>query len=139
MRYLGVDYGERRTGLALSDPEGRVAYTLKVLTHWSPSDQLAEVLREARSSGSAAVVVGRPLSLAGEEGPAARKVQRFAGRLSSQGVRVVLLDERLTTRQAKNALQTAGVGERAQRSVVDQVAATLILQSYLDHLNASPA
>lgn len=150
MRYLGVDFGERRIGLAVSDPGGTMAFPHSTVTAVGAKEQVAQVVRIAREIGADEVVVGcpvplsgrslsgRPLSgrgLSGQAGPAEKKVQRFAGRLSSERLRVVLWDERFTTVGARSALQEQQVDARGQRAVIDQVAATLILQSYLDHVN----
>jgi putative Holliday junction resolvase len=136
MRYLGVDYGARRIGLAVSDPEGKVAMPHSVVTEENPKAQVAQVAEVARAAGVEAVVVGRPVGLSGEAGPAEKKVHRFAGRLSSLALRVVLWDERFTTHGARHALQQLELDAREQRPVIDQVAATLMLQSYLDHMNS---
>ena len=135
MRFLGVDFGEKRIGLAVSDPEGKVAMPHSVVADATPTDQVDRVAAVARECGADAVVVGRPVGLSGQAGPAEKKVHRFAGRLSSKSLRVVLWDERFTTHGARAALHDQGLDARAQRPVIDQVAATLLLQSYLDHMN----
>jgi putative Holliday junction resolvase len=136
MRYLGVDLGERRTGLAVSDPQGRVALSHSVVTHRSQAEQLRLVYEVVRQIGVDVVVVGRPTGLSGRAGPSDRRAVRFAGRLSNRSIRVILWDERFTTRQAKEVLREGGLDERKGRRVVDQLAATLILQSYLDYINS---
>lgn len=135
MRYLGVDFGERRIGLAVSDPLGTVAMPHSTVTAEGAKEQVAQVVRIAREIGADEVVVGCPKGLSGQAGPAEKKVNRFAGRLSSERLRVVLWDERFTTVGARAALREQDVDARGQRAVIDQVAATLILQSYLDHVN----
>jgi putative Holliday junction resolvase len=137
MRYLGIDPGEKRTGLAISDPAGRIALPHRVLTHTGANEQLEAVLAAAKETEADVIVLGQPRSLSGEEGPAQKKVERFARRLSGRKLKVVLWDERRTTLQASQALHEMGVQAREQRGIVDQVAATLILQSYLDHINSS--
>lgn len=132
MRYMGVDHGERRTGLALSDPDGKVAYPLAVLEHDSSAQQLEMLLEAYDKSGAQAIVLGRPLTLEGLPGPMERKVRRLAGRLTSRSIRVLLFDERYSTRQAAAALAQAGLSVREGRKLVDQVAATLVLQSFLE-------
>ena len=135
MKYLGVDYGEKRIGLAVSDPAGKLAMPHSVVTADSASAQVDRVIAVARDSGVDAIVVGKPVGLNGQPGPAEKKVNRFAGRLSSQSFRVVMWDERFTTHGARVALEEQDMTAREQRPIIDQVAATILLQSYLDHLN----
>lgn len=135
-RYLGVDFGATRIGLAVSDPDGRVALPHSIVDSTSPTEQVERVAQVARENGVDAVVVGRPRGLSGDAGPAEKKVNRFAGRLSSRHLRVVLWDERFTTHGASAALEEQGLTAKEQRPLIDQVAATLILQSYLDHINS---
>lgn len=135
MKYLGVDFGEKRIGLAVSDPDGKLAMPHSVVTVEGAHAQVDRVFEVARECGVDAVVVGRPLSASGQPGPAAKKVDRFAGRLSSKAVRVVLWDERFTTHGARQALESQDMTARDQRKVIDQVAASILLQTYLDHLN----
>jgi putative Holliday junction resolvase len=137
MRYLGIDPGERRTGLAISDPAGRIALPHRVLTHTGASEQLESVLLAVKETEADVIVLGQPRSLSGDEGPAQKKVERLARRLLGRALKVILWDERRTTVQAAAALHEMGVEAREQRGIVDQVAATLILQSYLDHINSS--
>jgi putative Holliday junction resolvase len=132
---LGVDVGSVRVGVAVSDPAGLLATPLTTLARdqarGSDFDRLAELVRE---HAAVAVVVGLPRSLSGGLGPAARIATDYAGRLASriEPVPVQLSDERLTTVQATRTLSDRGVRGRRQRAVVDQAAAVLILQSWLD-------
>ncbi len=133
MRVLAVDPGSRRIGLALSDEEGAVALPLATIERAGEADAARRVAEAARERDAGAVVVGLPLEMDGTEGPAARRARRFADAVAQAvDVPVVLWDERLTTVQAERALQEAGVRGRARRRVVDQAAATVLLQSYLD-------
>ncbi len=133
MRILGIDHGERRVGLALSDEDGRIAQPLSTVPRRDPKvllTDLAEIVREREVSR---IVVGLPLMLDGREGASARRARRFAERLEeTTGVTVELWDERLTTVAAQRALGEAGVKRAGQRAMVDRVAAALLLQSYLD-------
>lgn len=134
---LGVDVGTVRVGLAASDPDGILATPVETLQRdmesGSDSDMsvIAAVVRERQVLE---VVVGLPRSLSGDEGPAARGARGYAtalaGRISPIPVRLV--DERLTTIDAHRGLRESGVPGRAQRAVVDQAAAVLILQAALD-------
>ncbi len=131
---LGVDVGEARVGLAASDPAGLLAHPVATLRrdHEQGSD-LETIAEEVRSRAAVEVVVGLPRSLSGEEGLAARRARDYAGSLQRRlEVPVRLLDERLTTVDAHRNLHRSGVRGRDHRSVVDQAAAVLILQSALD-------
>jgi putative Holliday junction resolvase len=134
MRAIGLDLGTRRIGVALSDRAGTVATPHDVLTRSSDRERdhsrIAELVDEA---GAEVVVVGLPLSLDGSVGPAARGVLDEADELRARvAVGVVTWDERLSTVEAQQRLRAAGVKGRRGRRVVDQVAATVILQSWLD-------
>lgn len=131
---LGIDVGESRVGLAASDPEGILAHPVATLArdHEGLSD-LATIAAEASERRAAAIVVGLPRSLSGEEGLAAERARDYAGALQRcVEVPVRLWDERLTTVDAHRNLRRSGVRGRDQRSVVDQAAAVLILQAALD-------
>jgi len=133
MRALGLDIGEKRIGVAISDPSGSVATPLKVI---ATSDALgdARVLRRFVDDYEVElIVVGLPLSLDGTEGPQAARTRAVAERLvASLSVPVEYFDERLSSTQAKRAMTEAGVSDKAKRGSVDMVAASLFLQSFLD-------
>ena len=134
MRTVGLDLGQRRIGVAVSDSEGRVATPHSVLERSGDvgADHVA-VATIVRDVGAGRVVVGVPRSLDGSTGPAARAVLDEVARLADRvGVPVETHDERLTTVTAERSLRAGGVGRRRRRQVVDQVAATVILQSWLD-------
>lgn len=134
-RILALDLGSRRIGLAVSDPLGIVAQGLPTLIRTSKAKDLAALAQVAAEYEVGRIVVGLPLHLSGEEGPEAAAARRFARDLARHtGLPVVLHDERLTTRQAEAVLRTGGVSSRERARVVDQLAAVLILQSYLDAL-----
>ncbi|RMF80394.1 MAG: Holliday junction resolvase RuvX [Nitrospirae bacterium] len=133
MRVMALDVGERRIGVALSDPLGSFAQphaTVAVAGRRRDVERLAAIAREHQVEE---VVVGLPLHLDGGEGEAARRARRLGGALAAAlGCRVTYWDERLTTVQAERALLEGGVRRRRRKGVVDQVAAALILQAYLD-------
>lgn len=131
---LGVDYGESRVGLAVSDATGAIAMPLEVLDgKGSLEADAAAVADVARREKAEKIVVGLPRRLSGEEGVAAQRAAEFAHLLEvASGLPVVLWDERLTTAMAQRALIAADVSRAGRRSRVDKVAAALILQSYLD-------
>jgi putative Holliday junction resolvase len=132
---LGVDVGSVRIGLAASDPDGILATPIRTLERdlSSGADQVA-IQAVVLERDVLEVVVGLPRSLSGGEGPAAEGARRYATTLAARlsPVPVRLVDERLTTIDAHRQLRDSGVPGRAQRAVVDQAAAVLILQAALD-------
>jgi len=133
VRVLALDVGEKRIGVAVSDPLGIAARGLAVLKRTDLPADLAEIARMAREEGAGLVLVGLPLELGGEEGEASRRVRIFAERVrEATGLEVLLWDERLTTVQADEVLRGRGLGWRERKRVVDRVAAAAILQEYLD-------
>ncbi len=137
---LGVDVGSVRVGLAASDPGGVLATPVETLQrdleHGADQGAIAEVVRVR---DVLEVVVGLPRSLSGREGPAAARARSYATSLAGHvsPIPVRLVDERLTTIDAHRQLRDGGVSGRAQRAVVDQAAAVLILQAALDAEQAS--
>lgn len=129
---LAVDLGSKRVGLALSDPTGTIASPLRTLEA-EPAETLAErLIAVAEEVGAEQLVVGLPLRMSGGEGPeakAARAVAAQLRRLSRRPVRV--LDERLTSVQAERVLLAGGRSRADRKKLSDQVAATLMLQTYL--------
>jgi putative Holliday junction resolvase len=133
-RALGLDLGSRRIGVALSDSAGTVATPYEVVTR--SRDRVRDhalIAALVADAGVEVVVVGLPLSLDGSIGPAARAVLGETDELRARlPVAVMTWDERLSTIEAVRRLRAAGVKGRKGRRVVDQVAATVILQSWLD-------
>lgn len=138
-RRLGVDVGEVRVGVALSDPSGLLASPLVTLDRdrrgRADVDALAALVAEHEV---VEVVVGLPRTLAGRHGPAAQSAQHYAEELATGlgDVPVRLVDERLTTVTAGRVLRERGVRGKRQRAVVDQAAAVEILQGWLDSRRA---
>ena len=131
-RVLGLDLGDARIGVAISDEDRRVAVPLGTLRTGAPQD-LRAVAGLVEEHGITLVVVGHPLSMSGLSGPRASAAEEFAGALRSfLPVPVSLQDERLSTVEAERSLRRAGAGGRERRRVVDQTAATVILQAWLD-------
>ena len=130
MRAVGLDLEERRIGVAVSDRAGTLAVSHGVIERGDDWRAVVEAVHELEAE---CVVVGLPLSLDGSRGPAARKAEADAAALGALlDVPVELVDERLTTVSAHRSLQAAGVRSPARRRVVDQVAATVLLQTWLD-------
>jgi putative Holliday junction resolvase len=133
MRRLGIDLGTVRTGLAVAEPDLQVATPLCTLPHASLREAVQAISQLIARERIEHVVVGLPLRLDGSEGDAARRVRQFAKALAREAkVPVRLWDERLSSVAAQRSLQAQGVRSAEQRRVVDQVAATLLLQSFLD-------
>jgi putative Holliday junction resolvase len=130
---VGLDFGERRIGVAVSDPRGLAAQPLRVIERRSLAEDVSRVKEVVEARKAERIVVGLPLNMNGSIGPAARRARRFASRLARElGLEVIMQDERLSTVEAERAL-LAGNRSRAQRRELrDAVAAALILQSYLD-------
>ena len=129
MRIIGIDFGERRIGVAAADDQLRIALPVETVT--VSADPVDEIARIADEQGAGALVLGLPLSLTGAEGPQAQIVRDAAERLSERlTIPIYLHDERLTTTQA---LRTAPPGGRKGRGDNrDAVAASILLQAYLD-------
>lgn len=132
-RVLGLDMGEKRIGVAVSDPLGITAQGLEVWIRRNRQADLDHLLQVARDYQVTQIVVGLPLHMDGRPGDAASDILEFVGALGETlRVGVIPWDERLTTAAAERVLIQADVSRRRRRQVVDQLAAVLILQSYLD-------
>ena len=133
MPILALDVGERRIGAAISDPSESYALPVRTLERaGGVRDDLSAIVELAREYGATTIVVGDPLRLSGERGPAARKMDEFAANLAKAfDGRVERVDERLTTAQANRTLLAADVSRKRRKGVVDQLAAALILETYL--------
>ncbi len=133
-RVLAVDVGTRRLGVAVSDPTGTVASPLTTLLRRTPAEDAKALAALAGEQAATTVVVGLPVTLAGREGPAAMAVRAWLGELAAllPELDLQLADERLSTVAAERALVGGGMRRRARREVVDQVAASVFLQTWLD-------
>jgi putative Holliday junction resolvase len=130
-RSLGVDFGTKRVGLAVSDPLGLTARPLSVVPRSSVVDEVASLVKELEIG---TIVVGLPTGLSGGEGMSASEARKLADELkTAAGVDVVFVDERFTSRMAEVALVESGMKRRKRRETVDKVAAAIILQDYLDN------
>ena len=129
MRFLGIDFGERRIGLAISDENGRVATPLTVLERSSDAQVIDEIIDLARREEIGHLVVGEPLDAKGRRGSAAERARSFARKLArSSGLAVSLADETLTSKEAARRLGAVG----SRRRALDDVAAQIFLQQVLD-------
>ena len=133
MRTAAIDLGTVRVGLAVADDLGLLAHPRPFLDGRS-AGRLVEVLCQlANDEGIELFLVGLPRQMNGSEGPAARKARRFAKQLQERcSAQVRLVDERLTTREARARLRDSGVSDREARGRIDSAAAAVLLQSWLD-------
>jgi putative Holliday junction resolvase len=138
MKVVGLDIGEKRIGIAVSDELGYTAQGMKVLTRSGLDDDLEEIKDIIATAQASGVVVGLPKNMDGSLGEAAQKVLSFAKKMEeSLSVPVFLWDERWTTAEATRLLIDADLSRSKRRKVVDKLAAVLILQGYLDSLDQS--
>lgn len=132
-RLLGLDYGSRRIGMAVSDPLGITAQPLPPIVRQGDEKDIGAIAAALREHEAAGVVVGLPLHLDGGEGSQARKAIRFAEKIRERlGVPVEMWDERMTTAQAERHLIESGLSRGRRKDVRDSLAAVFILQSNLD-------
>jgi putative Holliday junction resolvase len=137
MRYLALDVGERRIGVALSDETATLATGLDTLTRVGPRKDARAVADLVRRHEAAAVVVGLPLNMDGTAGAQAGKVRAFVDGLKRHiGVPIIERDERLTTVEAHEILRKSGVAWSQRAALLDKVSAVVILQEYLDQRRA---
>lgn len=133
MRILAVDPGSKRIGLALSDPTGTIANPLAVLPHVSRLMDAAAVADQAATHAAGLIVVGQSLDDEGNPSFEGRRAARFAEALRTQAaIPVILWDESFTTRDARLARLQMGASRKRRSGHLDDLAATLLLQSYLD-------
>ncbi len=133
-RYLGLDIGSKRIGVAVSDELGLTAQpVLTLVRKRSPRDDLRSLARLCRRFGCSGIVAGDPVHLSGEASAQTQKARAFAEELAAMtGLPMHLWDERLTSREAHEILYAAGKKRQDHKPLVDQVAAVLILQGFLD-------
>lgn len=133
MRTLGIDFGEKRIGLALSDPEGKMAVPLETLIRTSDREAIELISDIARREGVERLVVGEPRGLDGSRGPAAERARSFARKLQEvTGLPCELTDESLTSVEAEALLRQTGVDPRRHPERIDSLAAQILLQQALD-------
>lgn len=134
MRVMAIDYGDARTGIAFSDATGSIAGETTTLESWNHARLLENLCRLARERQASPLVLGLPLNMDGSEGARAEKSRALAAELEEQGFCVVLQDERRTTVEAHGILSASGKRAKQHRKQVDAVAATLILETYLNRV-----
>ncbi len=129
-RVLGLDYGEARIGIAISDPSQVLATPLETITN--DENSMDRISKIACDNGVTRLVVGYPLNLKGEKAVSAKKVERFIRRLQRLGLEVIRWDERFSTKSALDFLHQAGRKPFKEKDKIDRCAAAIILQGYLD-------
>ncbi len=135
MRAIGLDFGERTIGVAVSDPLGMIAQAVKTIRRKSWQADLEELRKIIEEYEAEQLVVGLPRNMDGTFGPSAGKVQAFVEKLKIFRLPIDTEDERLTTVMAERVLLEGDVSRKRRKEVIDQVAAALILQGYLDRLS----
>lgn len=132
MRILGIDFGERRIGLALSDPEGRLAVPLTTLVRENDRDAVRQIAEIVRREGVETLVLGDPVLVDGSRGAASERVRRFAAKLTREtGITPELISETLTTVAARERLEAAGVDLSRHPERLDATAAQILLEDAL--------
>ena len=135
MRYLGVDYGDVRTGLALSDPSGLLASGIGYIKESGMRHTAIKVAEEARTRGAETIVVGYPKNMDGSEGPRTEVVRAFVELLKAEtDLPILLFDERLSTMEAHRFLSMTDTRGKKRKQVVDTLSAQIILQNALDRM-----
>jgi len=136
MRIMGIDFGDSRIGVAVSDPMGWTAQGLETIERKGPMEQDAERIRQlAEQYGVGRIVIGLPKNMNGTIGPSAEKAIEFGELLARiTGLEVVQWDERLTTVAANRLMHEVGMKTSKKKKAVDRIAAVFILQGYLDSM-----
>lgn len=133
-RTLGIDYGERRIGLAVSDELGLIAHGLPLLERTTLPAVIESIAKIVMERGVVEIVIGLPRNMDGSVGPKAEQVERFARLLRERlKIPVFTWDERLTTVQARRLVPDEALSRKRRRDHINVVAAQLILQGYIDH------
>lgn len=133
MRVIAVDHGVKRIGLATSDPTGTLARPLAVIKHVAREEDARQVLAQAIEHQAELIIVGESFDEEGRPNLAGRRAERFAETLRGSGfIPVLMWDESMSTRDAQAARLASGVKRKKRAAPVDALAATTILQSYLD-------
>jgi len=133
MRAVGLDIGDRRVGIAVSDETGTIASPHGVYLRRSPPEDACYLARLAHDGGAAAIVAGLPLNMDGTEGDQARKTRELAEAVAQEaGLPLHYMDERLTSAEANRAMVEGGLSRRARKRREDALSSVLILQAWLD-------
>ena len=138
MKIMAIDYGDARTGIAVSDPLEMLVGTTDVICAYTPEKTASEIAERVKRFGVETLVMGYPKNMDGSEGPRAELYRAFAKRIEEEtGLSVVLWDERRTTVDAHRILSENNVHGKKRKQTVDAVAASLILEAYLAYRKRS--
>jgi len=136
MRFLGLDYGSKRIGVALSDPDGTMAFPIETIQVKPDGSHFKDIKDIIDAYQVAKLVVGLPYNMDGSLGDRAREVMKWGGQIEAfLGIPVIFWDERLSTSEAHEMLIGINVKGRKRKSIVDKIAASIILKGYLDSEN----
>ena len=136
MRFLGLDIGEKRIGIAVSDELGITAQGVSTLYRGNPQDDIRRLAGIIRHWSGEKIVVGLPRNMNGTCGPQTQKVKEFIEELIVEiPIEIIYWDERLTSVAAERALIEGNVSRKKRKTVIDKIAAVMILQGYLDRVN----
>lgn len=131
-RLIGLDIGDKRIGIAVSDTMRLIASPHSVIIRSDLESDLSQLLKLQKELDADSFIVGLPLNMDGSRGFQCEKVQEFVDNLEAEGVSTILWDERLSTKSAERSMIEAGVRRNKRKMSIDSVAAALILQSYLN-------
>jgi len=132
-RIIGVDLGDVRTGLAVSDALGKMAHGLKTVKPKGASELIGMIRDLCAEYGSNTVVLGNPVNMDGSHGPRSQRAEKFAERLKEEtGFEVILVDERMTTMAASRFMNETDTRGKKRKDTIDTLSAEIILQNYLD-------
>ena len=133
---LGIDLGKKRTGIAVSDINQKIASPLKVIENMKFNEILNILERIVNERNICAIVVGDPINMDGSIGPKSQSSRSFIKNLSKElDIPILLWDERLTTVSAERSLLEADISRKKRQQIIDKIAASIILQNFLDYLN----
>lgn len=136
MRVMGLDVGEKTIGVAVSDPMGWTAQGIKTIRRSGIKTDLIEIINIVKEYNVEKIVVGLPKNMNGTIGPSGERIMEFSEKLKTElNLEIILQDERLTTVAAEKMLIAADVSRKKRKQVIDTVAATYILQGYLDKVS----
>ena len=133
---LGIDLGKKRTGIAVSDINQKIASPLKVIENMKFNEILNILEKIVNERNICAIIVGDPINMDGSIGPKSQSSRSFIKNLSKElDIPILLWDERLTTVSAERSLIEADISRKKRQKVIDKIAASIILQNFLDYLN----
>ena len=135
MRILGIDYGDKKIGLSLSDPSGTLAFPYRLLRNNNPEDVISEIKNLVKEKDISEIIIGLPRNTNNSIGERGKITLDFVSKLQEKlAISVKTWDERFTTRQAKGFMNMANLTMKKRKEKEDMIAAQLILQNYLDYL-----